>query len=329
MAQGPAAVRYIVASMSPVRVLFLGGLGRSGSTLLERVIGEFPGVVPLGEIVHLWIRDVRDDERCGCGAAFSACPFWTEVGAKAFGGWDTVDVPRIAGLATAVDRTRFIPRHLIGRLPVEMRERLQEYTSYYLRLYRAAAEISGARVLIDSSKHSSLAYCLSFEPQIDLRVLHIIRDSRGVAYSWTKHVERPETDGEDEMPRFSPAQSALLWDAHNTAFSLLGRRHPGSVKRLRYEEFLADPRGCAEQIARFAGLEPAPSDLDFLGPDAAKLGPCHSAAGNPMRFVTGSLQMRRDDAWQVNLPRGQRRLVSSLTAPLLRHYGYPLTLRAR
>jgi hypothetical protein len=39
-------------------VLFLGGLGRSGTTLVERVLGAIPGACPLGEVVHLWRRDV-------------------------------------------------------------------------------------------------------------------------------------------------------------------------------------------------------------------------------------------------------------------------------
>src|SRR4029450_12109098 len=60
-------------------VLYLGGLGRSGTTVLERVLGELPGVCSVGELVHLWRRGVLDDETCGCGSAFSACPFWSEV----------------------------------------------------------------------------------------------------------------------------------------------------------------------------------------------------------------------------------------------------------
>ena len=305
--------------------MFLGGLGRSGTTLLERVIGELPGVVPLGEIVHLWTRDVRDDELCGCGQRFHLCPFWTAVGGKAFGGWDNVDVAEIVRLAAAVDRTRFLPRYALGRLSDQVRADLAAYNDYYLRLYQAAAEVSGARVLIDSSKHSSLAYCLSYEPRIDLRVLHVVRDSRGVAYSWTKHVGRPETEGQDEMARLTPSQSAVLWDAHNAAFSILARRGSVRVQRLRYEDFVANPAPMLLEIASFAGLTIGPGDLDFVSEGRVELGSCHSAAGNPMRFVTGVTDLRRDDAWRQRLPRGQRRLVSALTAPLLVAYGYPLT----
>ncbi|MFD0886208.1 sulfotransferase, partial [Streptosporangium algeriense] len=85
-------------SLSPTRVVFLGGLGRSGTTLLERLLGEVPGVTPLGEVAHLWTRGVLANEDCGCGKPFGACPFWREVGTRAFGGWSEDLVRRVVTL---------------------------------------------------------------------------------------------------------------------------------------------------------------------------------------------------------------------------------------
>jgi hypothetical protein len=299
------------------RVLYLGGLGRSGTTLVERLLGELPSVCALGEIVHLWQRDILDDERCGCGARFSACTFWKRVGERAFGGWSTVDVARVHALRDAVERTRHIPR-LAKPSPEVL-----EYASFYTRVYRAAAEVSGAAVVVDSSKHSALAHVLRWAGDIDLRVVHVVRDARGVAYSWTKTVSRPETDGIDEMTRYSPSRSALLWNAHNAAFGLLARRGV-PVHRVRYEQFLADPRAALTDLAAYAGVPVAGADLKFVGDGHADFGVGHSAAGNPMRFTVGRLALRRDDAWTVALPPRQRRLVGAVCAPMLRAYGYPL-----
>ena len=302
------------------RVLYLGGLGRSGTTLVERLLGELPGVCALGEVVHLWQRDIRNDERCGCGARFSACTFWKRVGEQAFGGWGSVDVARVHALRDEVERTRHIPR-LAGyaEAPAEVRE----YADFYARLYAAAAEVAGARVLVDSSKHSALAHVLRWADDVDLRVVHVVRDARGVAYSWTKTVARPETDGIDEMTRYSPARSAMLWNAHNAAFGLLSRRGV-PVRRIRYEQFLADPRSGLRDLASQAGIQVAESDLDFLGDGYADLSVGHSAAGNPMRFTVGRVPLRRDDAWTAALPPVQRRLVGAVCAPMLRAYGYRL-----
>ncbi|WP_212827549.1 sulfotransferase domain-containing protein [Catellatospora sp. TT07R-123] len=309
--------------MTTTRVLFLGGLGRSGTTLIERVLGELPGVCALGEIVHLWQRDLRDDERCGCGQRFSGCDFWQRVGISAFGGWHRVDVHRILALRDLVERTRHIPR-LAGssRFAKEFITLVAEYAGYYAKIYAAAARVSGANVVIDSSKHSALAHCLRHCDEVDLRVLHVVRDARGVAYSWTKKVARPEADG-DEMTRYAPARSALLWNAHNAAFGLL-RRRGVAVRRLRYEDFLTDPLGSVRRVAAFAGLDPSVMDLSFLDSGAVRLTGGHSAAGNPMRFTTGQVELRRDDAWRDSLLPRQRALVGAVCAPLLKAYGYPL-----
>ena len=302
------------------RVLYLGGLGRSGTTLVERLVGELPGVRALGEVVHLWQRDILDDERCGCGARFSACTFWKRVGERAYGGWANVDVTRVHQLRDAVERTRHIPRLASAQSPPAD---VLEYAGHYATVYAAAADVAGARVVVDSSKHSALAHVLRWATDVDLRVVHVVRDPRGVAYSWTKTVARPETDGTDEMTRYSAGRSALLWNTHNAAFGLLARRGV-PVLRLRYEQFLADPRAALRELAAYAEISITEDDLRFLGPAHADLSVGHSAAGNPMRFTVGRLPLSRDDAWVEALPPGQRRLVGVVCAPMLRSYGYPL-----
>lgn len=272
-------------------------------------------------MVHLWQRDLRDDERCGCGARFSECAFWRAIGEAAFNGWQNVDVDRIIALRATVERTRFIPRLAARTLPRALHDAVLEYTAFYTAIYEAAALTAGAEVVVDSSKHSALAHCLRWSPALDLRVVHVVRDPRGVAYSWTKSVSRPETDGTEEMTRYSAGRSALLWTGHNAAFGLLARRGVPTV-RLRYEQLLADPRGELARIAAHAGLPLRADDLAFVDRDAAELRTGHSAAGNPMRFLTGRVELRRDDAWRDALPPRQRALVGAVCAPMLHKYGY-------
>ena len=200
---------------------------------------------------------------------------------------------------------------------------IRSYADYYARVYKAAAEASGASVIVDSSKHSALAYCLRWSG-MDLRVVHMVRDSRGVAYSWTKHVDRPEAG--DEMTRYSPARAAMLWNAHNAAFGLLDFCGV-PLRRVRYESLISSPRETIASIAAFAGIDLIPGDLTFVGDDRVKLGVCHSAAGNPMRFVTGDIPLRHDDAWVAALPPRQRRIVGAITAPMLGAYGYRISGR--
>lgn len=305
-------------------VLFIGGFGRSGSTLLERVMGQLSGYVAVGELVHLPQRGLIDDDTCGCGKAFSDCEFWAEVGLRAFGGWDQVEDWR--DRQRLVDRKRFIPE-LLRPFQPSYRRALRRHADRLSALYRAIAEVAGAEVVVDSSKHASTALLLHHVPGISPIVVHLVRDSRGVAYSWSRQVVRPETADGQLMVRYGPWSAAQQYLQHNALFHLLALVRTPRIF-VRYEDFVAEPEAALRRILDEAGLpDPRHEDLAFIRADGAgattvELEPDHSVAGNPMRFTTGRLELRQDDRWRQEMKPSQRRLVTAVTAPLLRRYRY-------
>jgi hypothetical protein len=301
-----------------LQVLFIGGHGRSGSTLLERLLGELPGVCPLGEVMRLWERVRRDDVPCGCGTRFTACDFWTDIGARAFGGWDNVALERIPDLWRKVGRFRHAVRRMGPGQSSHRQDLFAEYTDYYLRIYAAAAEATGARVIVDSSKDPGLAMCLRSAGDVNLRVIHLVRDPRGVAYSMTKRV--PNIEGERGMK--SPMASALHWTKTNGMWQLASAGRP-AMSRVRYEDLIDDPAGMIGRLAEFLRLSVDEDGLSFLRGKDADLGIMHSAGGNRIRFIAGSTPLRRDDAWRTALPARHRLLVSAVCLPLMATYGYP------
>ncbi len=309
-------------------VVYIGGMSRSGSTLLDRLIGELPGVCSIGELVYTWERGILEGNRCGCGESFHQCPFWREVLAAAFGGMEQTDVRRVLELRRSVDRTRFIPWLLAPSLRPAFRRKLDEYLSYCTRVYEAVRAVSGCKVIVDSSKDASFAFCLRASTDLDLRFVHVVRDSRAVAHSWMRKVSREETTGPDHMPRLAPATTALRWDYQNGAFQLLGAVGTPTFK-VHYEEFVSAPVQTLARVAQFAGIEVTPEQFGFIGVDEsghwAKLRAAHIASGNPMRFKTGRMRIRVDDGWKTSMSPGDRRTVTALTLPLLKRYGYLTT----
>ncbi len=304
-----------------VPVLYIGGLGRSGSTLLERCIGQVEQVACVGEVVHLWERGLRDDELCGCRDRFSVCTFWQRVGKSAYGGWDKVDVGEVLALKASVDRTRYAPRLL--RAPVDGRfgRQLRRYADLLTRLYAAVLDVSGAEVVVDASKHASTALVLRAAPGIDLKVLHVVRDSPAVAYAWTKQIARPEAGPGEYMASWSPLQTTMHWTTANVLLDRSARA--GTPTRLvRYEDFVRDPRATLAGILDFIGQDSGSDSLGFLDGRHLTLTPSHTVAGNPMRFTNGSLEVVEDDAWHEAFPSSRRRMVSTLTRPLRGRYGY-------
>ncbi|MFD6951803.1 sulfotransferase [Nocardiopsis sp. TSRI0078] len=296
-------------------------MGRSGSTLIERLLGELPGFCSVGETVHLWRRGLVEDERCGCGRPFSGCGFWTDVGGEAFGGWSRLDAGQVLRLKGGVDRTRFLPALLSGAYEGPLASRCERYTELYHRLYSAVALVSGARVVVDASKHASLAACLRRRYGARMRLLHVVRDPRAVAHAWAKRVARPDASpgsSEPEMARYSAARASVQWMAQNVCLDALARRGTPTL-RVRYEDFVADPGGEFARISEFAGYTGDPLDV---AEGRVSLSGGHAVSGNPMRFTTGRIGVRADHGWREAMPSWRRHLVAAATAPFRGRYGY-------
>lgn len=303
---------------SRLPVLFIGGLGRSGSTLVDRVLGQTPGVCSVGELVFLWERALSANELCGCGEPFDECPFWKEVGVRAFGGWDRIDPAAIRAWQRRVDRNRYLPAMLAPSLAPGYRRRLEPYAEAVGRVYRAIADVAGAVLIVDSSKHVSTATLLRHVPGVEPRIVQLFRDPHGVAFSWSKTVERPDaTEGVSKMARVGPARIAARWQAYNALLALV--RSPGGA--LRYEDFVDQPERATRRLLALGALEPE-SLPQFVGPRTVRLGVDHTVAGNPTRFRTGEVEIRADEQWRRAMSRSRRALVGALSFPSTVVYRY-------
>jgi sulfotransferase family protein len=306
------------------RVLYIGGAGRSGSTLLERALSELPGVVASGELRVLWRALLTSDRRCACGDEVSACPFWQEVGQRAFGGWRAPHLSSLLALQRSVDRHRQLPR-LVGR-SISPPPGVEPLSASWATVLRSIAETASARLVIDSSKYPVHAAVLRRSEELDLRVVHLVRDPRGVAHSWAKRgILKPDsTDGRTYMHVFGHGRSAVEWITYNLAFQRI--RNLGTpTLLLRYESFVRDPVEALSRTLTFAGLPFEPANLSFLAGDRITLGrrEQHAIGGNPDRFQgETSILLELDDAWRRDMPAFRRGQVSLLAWPLMRRYGY-------
>ena len=306
-------------------VLYVGGHGRSGSTILAQTLGQLPGFVNVGELWQVWYRGLRENERCGCGQLFYSCEFWRAVGDEAFGGWENVDVDKMVAFRPYLKRPRFVPHYaLAAKTNVRTRKMntmLEECGPILERLYRTIQTVSGADVVVDSSKLFSYAVLLSLLSFADLRVVHLVRDSRAVAYSWRRSKESPAVVGGRLMPRLSPAQASRIWSRQNGSYSLLSNFT--RLSRLRYEDFVDNPHFYLSDLLTKVGFDDEARSLhEVLGGREVSLSLDHTVSGNPDRFRTSSVELQPDEEWKVKMRGVDKNMVTALTAPLLLKYGY-------
>jgi hypothetical protein len=302
-----------------LRVAYVGGWGRSGSTLLDLLLGQVDGFVPVGELRQLWKRGPVSNATCGCGRSFRDCEFWERVGKEAFGGWESPAVDRLFQLRQSLDRGWTTPLLFSKRTLPRLAADRDAYVEALGTLYRAIADVAEARIVVDSSKLPSHALLLRRVPDLDLRLVHLVRDSRGVAHSWQKDVVKDPGTGE-RMRRYHAWTAALRYDIYNAGTQALGWTGTPSV-RIRYEDLVSNPASVLRRVIALVAPEIEP-DLGFLDGNGVNLGVHHTIGGNPMRFQQGPMMIRADEGWRTGLPESDRRWVTALTAPLLVTYGY-------
>jgi hypothetical protein len=301
-----------------IRVLFIAGMGRSGTTLLSNILGQAPGCLSVGELRYVWERGIGEDHRCGCGEPFSQCQFWTQIMARAFGG-RPIAAKSISEETYSRLRVRRLPiimwRRCRGRPPV----RPNPDDAVILRVYQALANTAGVKVIVDSSKLPAYALLLSSLPGVDLHVVHVIRDPRAIAFSWRRDKMTRDKDHDELMARLEIWRTALLW----LLWSLLADRwwpsQQGRSVLVRYEDFIRDPPGTITRILDTVDIDTA---LPLVTTTSVTLAPTHTVAGNPNRHDSGTVLLAADEQWKRAMPARHRWLVTAITWPGLRRFGY-------
>ena len=300
------------------KVIFIAGPGRSGSTLLDMLLGQINGFYSTGELRFIWSRGFGQNQLCGCGKPFRECEFWTEVVKEAFGGFEDIDYARLEELRDPAERR--VSKGLSINSKSELLDSYKEYFDAYRNLYRAIQKISGCEFIIDSSKNTAHGFILATIPQIDLFTLHLIRDSRAVAYSWRREKIRPEIYWEQKfMGQRKIITSATRWNSlHKLAEKL--QHTSKQYALLRYEDLVSNPKKSLLGLFTDLGIE-QPS-LDFIDDFHANLKTSHTVSGNPVRFTNKEIKIKSDIEWRHAMANRHKWLVTLITWPLLLKYGY-------
>lgn len=306
--------------MADLDIIYVAGSGRSGTTVLDRILGTLEGVTSFNELYCLLTDGVEMDDFCACGARFSECDFWQHVMARSFDGPE--HVARVRQLFDRVDHLRMFPQILSGLMGRKLRAEVDEYRDWLQRFYTTLAEFAGTRILVDSSKVATRALLLSQIPGFKVHVIHVVRDVRAVAYAWQKEKFNPAYLR--LLPTYDALRTARFWYARNICSELLGWRT--SYQRVAYEAYCAHPREVlSAMVRRIAPL--ADRELAFADDGSLDLQSFHSIGGNPDRFRNGPTQLRLDTAWVKKLSPATSRVLNVAGFPLLARYGYLGRLR--
>jgi len=259
-------------------LVYIAGVGHSGSTVLDLMLGGHPAFVGLGEVASLLNPDAErlnqgDPLPCACGEAMDTCMFWGPV---------------------------------LKRLQESSSRSLAE--RYGIVLEEFAAVFGKDRILVDSSKGLGPLTMLSEMPGMRVRVLYLVRDVR----SWTvsiRDVRRRRNEfrladlvrkfgllpGCAQWPRRLATVAFWYWYCMNRRFTAFLEAKNIPYLRIGYEELALCPDQVVPEICRFLGVE---VEEGMLRMDQSA---SHSILGNRMRLQTDKRRTVRYDCrwfWQ-------------------------------
>jgi hypothetical protein len=300
--------------------------GRSGSTLLNLLLGSHPRVAAVGELTHL-PKSYELDAPCSCGMPIRSCPLWsavlasvrTDTADRANEGSASLDLGFI-GSTRSTNARRLKPWYRVLwrlrnaavyadlcyrlHLPGFMRRQFDKTIANTFAVYQAVRAHSGADVVVDSSKSYLKGIALHLAAPDRVRLIMLTRDGRANLHSRLKA----------GVPRRQAIRNWLNFYRH--ALPLIEKNvSADNFLVVRYEELADCPERELRRICDFCNLDYEPTMINFAGKVH------HLPNGNDMRFRR-DITIRVDSEWVQALAPADRVFFETMAGKVNRRLGY-------
>ena len=178
-----------------IPIIYILSTGRSGSTLLDLLLGAHPQVWTIGEVHNIpW--ELRDPQKpCGCRTPVADCNFWREVVSKVplMLGDYPIDYFREKNRSGRAVRWPHMLNLVKGKVGGKWHQAAEEYGYRNAQLFQTilqmAEEYKSNSIfwLVDASKDPYRLLWLQSSGLFDLRVIHLVKDPRAFVFSMTKN----------------------------------------------------------------------------------------------------------------------------------------------
>jgi hypothetical protein len=322
------------------KLAYILAASHSGSTLLSMLLGSHPRIATVGEL-KLSPRAMGEISRyrCSCGKFIRQCSFWQKVKAgmasrgfvfdiaDARTDYRAVDSRYAQRLLGPLHRGKFLEsfRDVALGLSPAWRKWLPEIQGRSVALASTVSEITKAEVLVDSSKIGLQLKYLLRNSALDVKVIRLIRDGRGVALTYIDPAEFADAQnpsmrgggmgGGREKERLSMTQAAYQWRRCNEeAENALRGLGPSQWIEVRYEELCRDTEKILNQLFEFLGLDPDKRAHEFRMVE-------HHVVGNGVR-LDRTFRVSLDERWRSVLTDQELEIFDREAGEMNRRYGY-------
>lgn len=165
---------------SPFSLVYIMGDGRSGSTILSIILSDHIAIESVGELskwadFHGYPKQGNEKEEDHL--------FWQSVRNIYFDRYGSPDFSELISIQKEIEDYRNIIKLFFNRLASKTIIRYQAHTWWLLDAIYCA---TGKKILVDSGKNPGRAYLMLNNDNFNVKVIHLVRDPRGVLWSQIK-----------------------------------------------------------------------------------------------------------------------------------------------
>jgi hypothetical protein len=312
---------------SPINLIYIASIGRSGTTLFETMLGAHSRVETTGEL-HLWPHELLQGgvRPCGSGLYVDECPFWTEMRRRVA----PLQQPRpqIHAFREAHDAGRTLRLNRLSDfadrpLPPSTARKVDTYGRNNAEIVRTFQDLVEERTgerpewVVDASKDPYRLLWLARSGYFNLKVIHMVKHPCGFAYSVTDNWIHRDGLLSDLKRLYYTARQSGAWVTRNTLLRLVRRRHMDEDDHmlLRYEDLATHPDDVFRKACALIGIPYEEHAVDHW-----RKGSRFTIAGNPMRYEDRDIEL--DDRWKSQLPSSSRWIARSISSVTRDHYNY-------
>jgi hypothetical protein len=299
-----------------IKIVYIAGYGRSGSTILETLISQNDNIVSSGALVNIfsWFNK---NEKCACSKRVQDCDFWSKIISC-----DLKAVTRkCENVRKKIESLSGFPGLMFG---IHRKNYTGVYSECMEELYRNIALTSKKNVIVDSSK--SCRWCtgrplaIQKYTNIQVKVVFITRDVRGVAWSTIKGAGSKERRRFINNKYFQCIKSSISWSLTNLLVTIMKKKiAKENFLQVKYEDLVRNP---SAQLKRIEEL--VDEDMDGVIEKVRLKGSLttgHILGGNRLRF-NKKQEFRPDLAWKNEMPFRFRVLSEIISFPVRKLLGY-------
>jgi len=303
--------------MAKKKIVYIAGYSRSGSTILDILLGSHPDIFSTGELVYLF-DDWLNNSRVGtCGEVYEKCSFW-----KNFKLPQEINFHEAVKVIRSVEARKQINALINEKIEEEV---TRKYKLIQSALYNYIFESSGKNIVVDSSKNSrdmaGRFFALHRYTEFDIYVIHLIKNGLSIVESFVKKGRNWTLEGYGKNDRFAAARSSMGWFLANTLTERLGKQMPQKkFIQIKYEELLNHPENTLHTISHLLDIDI--SEVIDLIKNKAPLNAKHNVGGNRLRLEKEIKFNTSNQLKEIKLSSYHRLIFNLIGGRLNKRFGY-------